>query len=600
MLLKMRDVMSCRGPDDAGIHIEGNIGLGSRRLSIIDLSERGRMPMVSVNNRYVIVYNGEIYNHPKLRADLKSKGWSFRSNTDTEVILALFTEMGSEMLEILNGMFAMAIWDQLDQSLFLARDRLGIKPLYYSVWQGRLFFASELKSILAAGVPRKFDHSCWGELLAFRYLAGESTPYNNIKELLPGHYLIVQNEKIHKTRWWNLSTEIQAQRKYLPRNEVEWFRHTFDDAVKIRRISDVPLGVLLSGGLDSSSLAASLAIQAESERPNSFTVRFEDDGVDEGPLAKDLAKKWNLQFHELSISPDILVSLLYEAIKLNDEPLAHGNEAHILAISRFSKSLVTVLLSGEGADEVLGGYVRYRPLLFSRWLEVGAPAIKMFDRLFDWQGRLHKLARFLEMGSIDDFILFNASDIFPQDLESIGLHTTIDLEFRRRVLSEAKQIYPGEPVRQAMYLDQHTFLVSELDRIDRMTMGASIEARVPFLDNRLVEMAGAMSTQTHFQGLLGKQLLRKSFAYRLTSPILKNPKWGFGVPWKHYFRSIPELRDVIVNLHTQMIINDGPFDLKKIRLLSAQYLKGDDTNNALVQQLAMIALWWHSVQKNEI
>lgn len=600
MLLKMRDVMTYRGPDDSGVFYSTTVGLGSRRLSIIDLSEQGHMPMFSADKRYVIVYNGEIYNYLELRSDLEKQGWIFHSNTDTEVVLALFEKMGANMLPLLNGMFAIAIWDEQEKSLFLARDRVGVKPVFYATWQNTFYFSSEIKSILSVGVPQEFDHSRWGELLCFRYLAGEVTPYQYIKELLPGHYLIVKDETLNIKRWWNLSERINFQRENLPHDSVEWFRNIFDDAVRLRRISDVPLGVLLSGGIDSSSLGASLAIQTGDDSSNSFTVRFDEGAFDESPLAKDVAARWNLKYHELIIPYEQIVPLLYEAVQLNDEPLAHGNELHILAISRFAKNLVTVLLSGEGADEILGGYVRYRPLLLAKWLGLGTPILKQLDRIFSWQGRWHKLARFLQKGSIDDFILFNACDVLPQELELIGFHAPIDLEFRRKILAEAKQVYLHEPVRQLMYLDQHTFLVSELDRIDRMTMGASIEARVPFLDYRLIEVMGALPTQTHFRYLTGKQLPRKAFAKRLPDSILRNPKWGFGVPWKQYYRSIPELQELVTGLHTQPLILNGPFDLKKVRSLTSDFLRGDDKNIALIHQLSMIAFWWQKNQSRHI
>ena len=591
VLPRMRDAMTHRGPDDAGVFVFPHVGLGSRRLSIIDLSEHGHMPMTSDDGRYAISYNGEVYNFRELREDLQREGWRFRSHTDTEVVLALYSQMGPAMLEHLNGMFAISIWDDREHTLFLARDRLGVKPLYCAVWQDSFYFSSEIKSLFVAGIPKEFDHSCWGELLCFRYLAGESTPFTHIKELLPGHYLILKDGAFHVRRWWNLADQINAHRENLPSDPVAWFQQTFDDSVRLRRISDVPLGVLLSGGLDPSSLSASLAMQAETS-PNSFTMRFDDAAFDEGPLARDVAEKWNLHPHELLLSHDEIVPLLEEAVHLSDEPLAHGNELHILAISRFAKPLVTVLLSGEGADEVLGGYVRYRPLLFANGLKAGAPAIRSLDKFFSWQGRWHKLARFLQMDSIENFILFNACDVLPPDLDALGFHGDLNLGFRKTMLSEAQMIYPNEPVRQAMYLDQQTFLVSELDRIDRLTMGASIEARVPFLDYRLVALSGAFTTRTHFRGLLGKQLLLKAFVNRLPSSVLQNPKWGFGVPWKQYFRSIPELREHIETLHTSPLLSSGPFDTKKIHNLTSAYLHGNDTNIALVHQLAMITFWW--------
>jgi len=595
----MRDVISYRGPDDAGYYLSGEVGLGSRRLSIIDLSARGHMPMISQDERYIIVYNGEIYNHRSLRSDLESRGHTFCSHTDTEVILALYSEMGTAMLPLLNGMFAIAIWDEKEHSLFLARDRSGIKPLFYASWEGSLYFSSEIKSILAAGLPLEFDHSIWAELLCFRYLAGETTPYRGIQELLPGHYLIYKNETMQLRRWWHLGEMVDQAREQLPGNSIEWFRSAFDESVDLQRISDVPVGVFLSGGIDSSSLAASLASQV-GHSLNSFTVRFEDARYDEGVLAKEVADQWKLDFHDLFIPTDKIVPLLREAIWLNDEPLAHGNELHILALSRLAKRLVTVLLSGEGADELLGGYVRYRPLLFAPWLQQSAAVIRWLDRGFGWQGRWHKLARFLRMGSIDDFVLFNSCDVLPHELEALGFYASYDLEYRRNMLAEGKQIYPEEPVRQLMYLDQHTFLVSELDRIDRMSMGASIEARVPFLDHRLMQVSAALPTRAHFQYGLGKRMLRQAAARRLPRSVLTHHKWGFGVPWNRYFREVPELRDMILQMHTCSPIVDGPLEPEKVRRLAEEYLRGDDAQSALIGGLAMITLWWQEVRAHSV
>ena len=254
-LITMRDLMQHRGPDDRGHINQAGVSLGSRRLAILDLSPRGHMPMSSEDGRYSITYNGEVYNFPELRTVLKDHGYSFRSNSDTEVVLNMYRHFGPRMLDQLNGMFAVAIWDEVEQQLFLARDRMGVKPLYYAEQDGVLYFASEEKALFAAGVKQEFDPETWEELLYFRYVAGERTPYVGVKRLLPGHYLTWKDGRADTTRWWHLAE--RARSIEIGPDVVTWFRETFDDAVNIRRISDVPVGVLLSGGLDSSSVAAS-------------------------------------------------------------------------------------------------------------------------------------------------------------------------------------------------------------------------------------------------------------------------------------------------------------------------------------------------------
>ena len=586
----MRDSLAHRGPDDEGVYFGPGVALGSRRLSIIDLTEHGHMPMGTADNRYWITYNGEIYNFRELRTMLEDHGYTFRSKTDTEIVLALYAHEGPDMLSRLNGMFAFAIWDTLEKRLFLARDRLGVKPLYYALQNDKLYFASEEKALFAAGVPREFDPAVWEELLCFRFVAGERTPFIGVLRLKPGHYLVWQDGKVQTRRWWNLADRVRERREDSPQKTAEWFQETFDSSVDLRRMSDVPVGVLLSGGLDSSSVAASLAAQTERELA-SFTVRFSEAGYDEGPIARQVADRWGLEHHALQIPAQKLPALLRKSAWFNDEPLVHSNDAHLLAISEYAKSRVTVLLSGEGGDELLGGYVRYRPLRYSRLLNLARPVFRSTTSMFDLSGRLQKLARFLALGSNDDFVLFNACEVVPDTARRFKQDGTPLFPFRESVLAEARALYPGEHVRQAMYSDQHTFLCSILDRNDRMTMGASIECRVPFLDYRLVETLAALPSVELFRGSGAKPLLRSYARPRLPAEVLRHRKWGFGVPWGRYFRSVPELREQIRNLPRLSFIREGPFQQGRLHKLITEFLLGAEQHEALVKQLLMLAIW---------
>jgi asparagine synthase (glutamine-hydrolysing) len=590
-LSAMRDILTHRGPDDAGMYIAPGIALGARRLAILDLSARGHMPMCTPDGRYWITYNGEVYNYLELRRMLEAKGLVFRSNTDTEVVLNLYAAEGPAMLERLNGMFAFAIWDNQERILFLARDRVGVKPLYYTQRGDAFYFASEEKALFAAGISPEFDSSTWEELLCFRYVAGEETPFTGIKRLLPGRYLIWKDNQLQIKRWWNLAERAEELRYEIPSDPMRWYRETFDDAVRIRNISDVPVGVLLSGGLDSSSVAASLSSQVDSE-VSSFTVRFAERGYDESPLAKDVANLWRLNYHDLELAPSKLRDLLLTASWLNDEPLTHGNDLHLYAISQFAKDRVTVLLSGEGGDETLGGYVRYQPLRFPFLLNAARPILPVLASKLKLNGRIGKLSRFLQLDSISSFILFNACEVLPDDLIRLGLNPTAQFPFRQQILSEAESLYPDEPVRQAMYNDQHTFLCSILDRNDRMTMGASIECRVPFLDYRLVEKLAALPSSVILAGRRPKHVLRGALGQRLPESVLKHRKWGFGVPWGRYLRSVPELRELVNDLPTLAPIKDGPFDRIRLRKILAGFLSGDDQQNeSLIMRLVMITMW---------
>lgn len=594
----MRDVMTHRGPDDAGGHSAPGVAFGTRRLAIVDLSANGHMPMRSPDGRYWISFNGESYNYRELRPMLEAKGHRFRSGTDTEVLLYLFMEEGPAMLHRLNGMFAFSIWDELERRLFVARDRLGVKPLYYAEHGGALFFASEQKALFAAGVPAVFDPNTWEELLCFRYVAGERTPFQGVKRLLPGHYFTWQEGRMKIHRWWNLGQRIDEIRDShaTPKDAVGWFREMFDASVKLRTISDVPVGVLLSGGLDSSCIAASLGKQVGGGIA-SFTVRFPEKYYDEGPIAKAVADRWKLQFHEFTVDPAELPDLVRHCTWLNDEPLAHANDPHLYAIAKFAKPLVSVLLSGEGADEMLGGYVRYRPLRYLRSLSSIWPLFSSLVQFIPESpsgslfSRVQKLDRFLSMGSVDNFVLFNSCDILPGDLTQLGVELNDDFLYRRQVLTEAKAVYPANPMRQAMFLDQHTFLSSILDRNDRTTMGASIECRVPFLDYRLVEGLGAIDSSVLLAGQRSKVLLRNAFADRLPVAVQRHRKWGFGVPWQRYFQCVPEFRSLIAELPDSPVLRDGPFARGRIKAIVNAYLRGDLRSHALVRQLVFISIW---------
>ncbi len=598
-ILAMRDTLEHRGPDDAGDYVAPGIGLGARRLAILDLSERGHMPMSTPDGRYWIVYNGEVYNYRELRAKLQAKGYRFKSNTDTEVVLALYGAEGPEMVSQLNGMFAIAVWDTRERTLFIARDHLGIKPLYYAERDGAFYFASEEKALFAAGVKPEFDTDVWEELLYFRYVAGERTPFVGVKRLLPGHSLLWKDGCIRIRRWWNLAERALEQRENLTRDPLSWYQETFDDAINIRRICDVPVGVLLSGGLDSSSIAASLAEQSESQTA-SFTVRFSEPKYDEGPLAQQVAERWKLDYHELIVAPDKLLSMLHTASWLNDEPLVHGNDLHLLAISQYAKPRVTVLLSGEGADETLGGYVRYRPLAYPALLNAAKYVVPRASAAMKINGRFRKLGRFLALGSISKFVLFNACEVLPGEVEFLRGKPSATFAFREQVLAEAAMLHPDDPVRQAMYSDQHTFLNSILDRNDRMTMGASIECRVPFLDRRLVEMLAALPSSAVLSGKESKHLLRQSAGKRLPEAVLRHRKWGFGVPWSKYMRNIPELREIVTGLPKMSPVREAPFDLAILQNTINSFLAGNNTHEVMIRQLVMIVIWYQAVFSTQV
>lgn len=594
-LERMHNAQLHRGPDGSGLFVKDRVGLASQRLAILDLSPRGHMPMATEDRRYWIIHNGEVYNYQELRKELEANGDRFRSNTDTEVILAMYRRYGAAMLERFNGMFAFAIWDEAERRLFVARDRQGVKPLVYAEWDDALMFASEEKALIAAGVPADFDAATWTELLFFRYVAGERTPFKHIKRLLPGHYLIWDDGKTSVHRWWSLEPKPEQHSLSLDA-AVRHVQELFDDSIRLRRISDVPVGVLLSGGLDSSAMAAVMARQLQRAKPNgdagqvsSFTVRFNEPKYDEGFFAHKVAQQWNLKSHELIVDKHAIPNLLEDATRLLDAPIVHNNDLHLLAIARFAKPLVTVLLSGEGSDEVFGGYVRYRLFRYARMFRLMRIFPLRIPHVLDPTGRLRKSVRLLQHATLKDAELFSSAEVLPFD---VGLATTNEQsDFRHRVMTAALQLYDN-PVRQVMYYEQHTYLQSILDRNDRMTMGASIECREPYLDYRIVEWTASLPTALIVTGGMKKTLLRKAVSDLLPPEVLSHPKWGFATPLLTYFRDVSPLRSYIEKLPAMDVIQSAPLRRQQIGRAVQSFLAGDDSMLPLVRQLLATAVWY--------
>ncbi len=590
-LLAMRDSMAHRGPDGAGYYIDGEMGLAHRRLSIIDLSERGHQPFFTPDKRYAIVFNGEIFNYKELRQGLIADGVKFTSESDTEVLLHLYLKLGSAVLERLNGMFAFAIWDTVDRSLFIARDRVGIKPLYYAVVDRSLYFGSEPKALLTAGVPAEINEEAMDELLLFKYIAGERTVFKNVHRLLPGHYMVIQKDTIKKVRWWNLSDKVKANRERLPKNPYAWFEEEFYSSVKYRTISDVPVGVMLSGGLDSGSVAAALHANGETNLA-AFTFVFDDPLYNEGPLAQKVADKFGLQLHTVELKEQTLMESLREAAWLYDEPLVHQNDAQMLALSKEAKKHVTVLLSGEGGDEFMGGYVRYKPLNHFHLLKLAGWSASLLKHTNSGGivNRFDKLSRYLKDSRLSSLVLLNASNVYPDDLLKFG--RKIDLQsfsYRNQMLAEAIDLYPHEPARQAMYLDLFTHMSSVLDRNDRMTMGAGIECRVPFMDYRLMEMIPALPGEHLLRGKKGKFLLYNSVGKQLPMEVLQFKKLGFSVPWEKYMKEDEGFKEYIYQLERTEY--STIFEGLNTRALLADFKRGDTLASALVRQLLMVTIW---------
>ena len=588
ILTKMRDSLEHRGPDDKGLFIENNIGLGHRRLSIIDITSAGHQPFLSEDGRYVMVYNGEIYNFRDFYPELRSSGFDIKTSSDTEVLLKLFELYGTEMLCRLNGMFAFVIWDKKERKLTSVRDRMGVKPLYYSFYNETFYFASEQKALFTAGVPLKMAQDGMEEYIFNRFVAGENTLYENVKKVLPGHILIIhENGKITNEKWWDLKAEIQNQP--IIKNPVEWFREAFDDSIKLRMVSDVPVGVLLSGGLDSSSILASLN-QQNYKDIQTFNIGFKEKEHNESHLAKIMAEKYDYGFHTMQLEDKNLFEKLVSSTYFQDEPIMHLSEPHILALSQLAKPSVKVLLSGEGADELMGGYLRYKALKYPSLLNSIGTIGHM--EYFTTKPRYEKLARYAQIKNPDDLVMYNGSNIYPNDIaKTFGITNPPKNKFRKQILEDAKSLYPNNLRRQALYFDQHTYLCSLLDRNDRCTMGASIECREPFLDQRLIIGLGSLEDKWLFTGKKWKYILKSAMATRLPEEILKFKKVGLSVPWGDYLIKSSSFIAELESFSKSDLFTMPYFEHINAHKLVENLRKGDTKMIPYIMPLFMMHIW---------
>jgi asparagine synthase (glutamine-hydrolysing) len=587
-ITKMRDSLEHRGPDDKGLFIENNIGLGHRRLSVLDVSAAGHQPFLSDDGRYVMVYNGEIYNFKDFYPELKTNGFDIRTSSDTEVLLKLYELYGTKMLNRLNGMFAFVVWDKKERKLIAVRDRMGVKPLYYSFYNETFYFASEQKALFTAGVPLKMAKDGMEEFIFNRFVAGENTLYENVKKVLPGHiFTIHESGKTTSEKWWDLKAEIQNQPKI--ENPVEWFRETFDNSVKLRMVSDVPVGVLLSGGLDSSSILASLN-QQNFRDIQTFNIGFKEKEHNESHLAKMMSDKFGYGFHTMQLEDNALFEKLVESTYFQDEPIMHLSEPHILALSQMAKPSVKVLLSGEGADELMGGYVRYKALKYPSLLSTIA-TIGHMD-YFTSRPRYEKLARYSQIKNPDDLVLYNSCNIYPNDIaKTYGITNPPKNEYRNQILEDAKSLYPNNLRRQALYLDQHTYLCSLLDRNDRCTMGASIECREPFLDQRLIAGLGSLEDKWLFTGKKWKFILKSAMVSRLPEEILNFKKVGLSVPWGDYLIKSPGFIEELESFSKSDLFKMPYFENIDAKKLVQNLRKGETKMIPYIMPLFMMHIW---------
>lgn len=588
--LRARDTMIHRGPDDAGLYLDGPVMLGHRRLSIIDLGG-GHQPMSAADEAVWIVFNGEIYNFRELRDELASKGHVFKTASDTEVILHLYLEEGVRGFERLNGIFAFAIWDRRSQELHLVRDQMGIKPFYYADTPRGLVFASEVKTLLATGlVEPELEAEAIPEYLVFRDVSGERTLFRGVRRLLPGHRLTLRGGRIEIHRYWDLMPADPQRFDGSFEEAVDALESLLDDAVRMQMVSDVPLGTFCSGGVDS-SLVTALAARHASGPINTFSVGFDEAAFDESAYARQVATHCGTRHHEIRISNRQFTDNLEKLIWHNDEPLHFPNSVHIHAVSELARQHVTVVLTGEGADELFAGYPRYQiPVLLARWRRVPGPARWLARSLGRAMGdhRVQKLDRFTGRPAGWD-ILMNSASSDAQRLGIPGLDERLAVSDWRRAVYEATE-GQGDPVTRVSLLDQQTYLVSILNRQDKMSMATSIESRVPFLDPRMVRFAHALPTPYKLGRLDNKRVVKALAMRHLPAAVIKRRKSGFGVPLAEWFRADEGLGGLLAAARDDALVGEV-FGEGAVKALQEEHRSGHADHSDALWAALNLAVW---------
>ncbi len=605
ILKRMCRVMYHRGPDDEGYYVDAYAGLGMRRLSIIDLST-GQQPITNEDGRLWIVFNGEIYNYQQLRDQLEKKGHVFSTKTDTEVIIHAYEEYGDGCVKHFNGMFGFAIWDKVNHRLLLARDHLGIKPLYYWFSGDRLIFGSELKAVVEhPDVPREVDPVALNHFLTLEYIPAPWTIFKHINKLPPGHLLVFQNGKCNAEQYWDVPF------RPVPQDEpecAEALAELISDAVRLQLVSDVPLGAFLSGGIDSSTIVAFMS-EAMSQPVQTFSIGFDDKTYNEVPYARAVAAHFGTNHYEEILNPDI-ASVSERLVRHLDEPFGDFSIFPTYLVSEMARRHVKVVLSGDGGDELFGGYESYVAQSFGHFYQLLPAGIRqnvlpaLMARVPPQpakKGLINKAKRFVEGGALPPSLQHTRWMTFMYDHDKAQLYQP-DLQAAINgntpasvIESYFRQGAARDSLAQQQYVDIKTYLVDDiLTKVDRMSMAASLEARVPLLDYRIVEFAVSLPAQMKLRRGQTKVILRQAMAKHLPSVVLNKPKQGFSIPLKHWLRGplCLLMKDL---LSVDSIRNRGYFQPHCVSQWMLEHLEGRANHSHRLWALMVFELWHRQV-----
>jgi len=588
VLLAMRDAMIHRGPDDAGLYLHGNVGLAHRRLSIIDLSSSAHQPMCDASGSFWLVFNGEIYNFLQLRDEMSSGGYRFKTRSDTEVILALYAFMGERFVERLNGIFAFALWDSQNRKLFLVRDRMGVKPLY--IWSGKNFVAaaSEIKALMVhPDIQRDVNTEAIPEYLAYRQLAGNKTMFKGVELLGPGQMMAIHGAGETTTTYWRLP-RISRDENRAKKDYIEQSDQLLHEATKMQLVADVPVGVFNSGGIDS-SLITSYVAEEVSTNLNTFSVGFSDPRLDERPYAEIVARKYRTHHRSVVVDDEAYAENLPRTIWHHDEPLSHPHTVQLYLLSKLAKQFVTVVLTGEGSDELFAGYPRYR----------SGAALQLLGNSGQWMARnvirwlpsqlgrrFGKARAALQLGPLGN-VMEAARWVTDDELKPI-------LRLHDSPISTER--WPGLPlngdlVARMLEQDQRNYLQALLMRLDKTSMAAGLEARVPFLDHRLIEFAATVPSSLKLRWGETKYLVKRLAIRRLPREIVYRRKMGFQVPLTAWLRNPAGLGRFMDMLLEPRSLQRGYLDSRGVRRLVQDHRDRGGDHTEILWGLINLELW---------
>lgn len=593
-----------RGPDSEGLWLGTGVALGMRRLAIIDL-KTGDQPVWNEDHTVVAVMNGELYNFRQLRDELESRGHQFLGQSDTEILPHLYEEMGEAFLDVINGMFAIALWDLKLNKLILARDRFGEKPLYYGIFDNKLVFGSEPKALMThPAVKADLNLDSLRQYLSFDYVPAPNSIYQGINKLPAAHRLVLENGKIKTIRYWSLSFK-KPERKPSLKEATAELKELLDDSVRMRLISDVPLGILLSGGVDSSTVAA-FATQHATERVKTFSIGFEEDSFDESKYAREVAEHLGTEHFEDRLSVDTAADLIGDIGKWLDEPLSDGSLLPTFLLSKFVRQHVTVALGGDGGDELFAGY----PMYYGHKMARVYDAIPHFLRAtmiepvvnnlpsstknlsFDYKAK-----RFVAASKFDTVTRHHAwFGSFSPDEQPGLLSESVRELTKNNIYSSAKALLDTcdatEEIEQMQFLDINYYMAEDiLTKVDRASMAVSLEVRAPFLDHRIGEFAARIPLEYKLHGSTGKYILKKAVAKMLPKTVTKRAKKGFGIPIADWLKGKlnPLLHDMLAQ---ERLIRQDLFDHEYVEKLIREHEQGVASRHKQLWTLLVFQLWY--------